>query len=351
MNKLADILFEREGGLAIVTLNRPRALNALTYDMVLEMARQLNKWAADGSVRVVLIRGAGDRGLCAGGDIRSIYDAARSGALWPIRFWRDEYRLNRMISEYPKPVVALMHGIVMGGGIGISAHASHRIVTETTNIAMPEVSIGLIPDVGGTYLLSHAPGELGTHLALTGGSVGAADALALGFADYHVRTVEANGLANFLAKARTRSEVEAILVDFRTPAGDAPLLRERNWIDQVYAADEVETICERLKEREEPAAAEALKSIERNSPTSLKATLRALRKARAFGKLAPCLDMELSLVSHCFQSHDLVEGIRAAIIDKDRNPSWSPAELEKVGGRAVENFFVLPEVASAALLA
>ena len=255
-----------------------------------------------------------------------------------------------MISEYPKPVVALMHGIVMGGGIGVSAHASHRIVTETTNIAMPEVGIGLIPDVGGTYLLSHAPGELGTHLALTGGRIEATDAIALGFADYHIRAIEANRVAGHLAKARNRSDVEKILVDFVTPAGDAPLLRERSWIDQAYAVDEVETICNRLRERSEPAAAEALKAIERNSPTSLKVTLRALRKARAFGKLAPCFDMELSLVSHCFQSHDLKEGIRAAIIDKDRNPSWSPIRLEKVSRRAVDDFFVLPEVALGVLL-
>lgn len=350
MNEQADILFERDVGLAIVTLNRPRALNALTYPMVQEMTRQLETWASDPDVRVVLIRGAGERGLCAGGDVRSIYDAATTGEMWPIRFWRDEYRLNRMISEYPKPVVALMHGIVMGGGIGISAHASHRVVTETTNIAMPEVSIGLIPDVGGTYLLSHAPGELGTHLALTGGRIGAADAIALGFADYHIRAAEANRLADYLVEARHRSDVERILADFVTPAGDPPLLRERNWIDQAYAADEVETICIRLRKCAEPAAAEALKAIERNSPTSLKVTLSALRKARAFGRLAPCLDMELSLVSHCFQSHDLKEGIRAAIIDKDRNPSWSPAQLEKVSHRAVDDFFVLPEVAMGVLL-
>jgi enoyl-CoA hydratase len=350
MNEQADILFERNAGLAIVTLNRPRALNALTYPMVQEMTRRLEKWADDPDVRVVMIRGAGERGLCAGGDIRSIYDAANTGELWPLRFWRDEYRLNRMISEYPKPVVALMHGIVMGGGIGVSAHASHRVVTETTNIAMPEVGIGLIPDVGGTFLLSHAPGELGTHLALTGGRIGAADAIALGFADYHIRTVEANRLAGYLAKARNRSDVERILADFVTPSGEAPLLRERKWVDQVYAADEVETVCNRLRERAEPAAAEALKAIKRNSPTSLKVTLRALRKARAFGKLAPCLDMELSLVSHCFQGHDLREGVRAAIIDKDRNPSWSPAQLEKVSRRAVDDFFILSEVAMGVLL-
>jgi enoyl-CoA hydratase len=350
MNEQADILFERDAGLAIITLNRPRALNALTYPMVQEMTRRLEKGTGDPDVRVVMIRGAGERGFCAGGDIRSIYDAANTGEMWPIRFWRDEYRLNRMISEYPKPVVALMHGIVMGGGIGVSAHASHRIVTETTNIAMPEVGIGLIPDVGGTYLLSHAPGELGTHLALTGGRIGAADAIALGFADYHIRTIETNKLAGYLAKARNRSDVGRILADFITPAGDAPLLRERNWIDQAYAADEVETICNRLRERSEPAATEALKAIERNSPMSLKVTLRALRKARAFGKLPPCLDMELSLVSHCFRSHDLREGIRAAIVDKDRNPSWSPVRLEKVSRRAVDDFFVLPEAARGALL-
>lgn len=350
MNEPADIIFERDAGLAIVTLNRPRALNALTYPMVQEMTRQLEKWASDPDVRVVMIRGAGERGLCAGGDIRSIYDAANTGEMWPLRFWRDEYRLNRMISEYQKPIVALMHGIVMGGGIGISAHASHRVVTETTNIAMPEVGIGLIPDVGGTFLLSHAPGELGAHLALTGGRIGAADAIALGFADYHVPMVEADKLPRLLVEARNRSDVERILADIATPAGNAPLLHERNWIDRAYAADEVETICDGLRACDEPAAAEALKAIERNSPTSLKVTLRALRKARAFGKLAPCLDMELSLVSHCFQGHDLKEGVRAAIIDKDRNPSWSPAKLEKVSRRAVDDFFTLPEVAMGVLL-
>lgn len=345
MNDQAEILFERDRALAIVTLNRPRALNALTYDMALQMLRRLEEWENDPSVGVVLIRGAGERGLCAGGDIRSIYDAAKAGDLWPLRFWRDEYRLNLKIADYKKPIVAVMNGIVMGGGIGVSAHASRRIVTETTMIAMPEVGIGLIPDVGGTFLLSRAPGELGTHLALTGARIGAADAIAIDFADVHIPTAALSALAGRLAEVATPSDIDAILAEAATPAGEAPLLAERDWIDLAYAADEVEIILDRLKALDRPAAAEALKTIGRNSPTSLKVTLRALRKAREFGKLAPCLEMELSLVSHCFQSHDLQEGVRAAIVDKDRNPSWSPARLDQVSAQAVDAFFVLPKVA------
>lgn len=349
MNDQAEILFERDRTLAIVTLNRPRALNALTYDMALQMLRRLEEWENDPGVGVVLIRGAGERGLCAGGDIRAIFDAAKAGDLWPLRFWRDEYRLNLKIADYKKPIVAVMNGIVMGGGIGVSAHASHRIVTETTMIAMPEVGIGLIPDVGGTFLLSRAPGELGTHLALTGDRIGAADAIALGLADVQIPTAALADLPSRLAETTARGDIDALLAALATPADPAPLLAERDWIDQAYAADEVETILDRLKALDRPAAAQALKTISRNSPTSLKVTLRALRKAREFGTLAPCLDMELSLVSHCFQSHDLQEGVRAAIVDKDRNPSWSPAQLDKVSRRAVEDFFAPPDVATAIL--
>lgn len=348
MDGEGEVLFAREGGLGLVTLNRPRAINALTHGMVLAMTGQLSQWAGDGAVRVVMIRGAGERGLCAGGDIRSIHQAALAGDPWPIRFWRDEYRLNLLISAFPKPVVALMHGIVMGGGIGLSAHASHRIVTETARIAMPEVGIGLIPDVGGTFLLSRAPGELGTHLGLTGDGVGAADAIALGFADRHMPMSAAAGLPERLAGARNRDEIGRILRAVTTPAGKAPLLRQQGWIDRAYAADEVETICARLRESGEPAAGEALRAIEGHAPTSLKVTLRALRKARSMD-LASCLDMELALVSHCFASPDLTEGIRAAIIDKDRRPRWSPARLDQVGGEAVEACFTLSKAAQAAL--
>ena len=307
--------------------------------MVRTITRVLTEWSADDGVKLALIRGAGERGLCAGGDIRAIYDAMPSQDPAPLVFWREEYALNQQIADYPKPIVAVMNGIVMGGGIGLSAHASHRIVTETTGIAMPETGIGFVPDVGASHLLSRSPGESGTHLALTAGRVAAADALFLRLADFHIETARLANLPEILSDCRSSEEIETRLRILATPAERGFLASARSWIDPAYSADTVEEICARLRQSGEPQALEDLAKIRGNSPTSLELALRALRHGRQFDSLARCLAMELTLASHLVRSHDMREGIRAAVIDKDRKPKWSPARLEDVSEADVEAYF------------
>lgn len=340
----SDVLFEIRDGLGRITLNRPDSLNALSYPMTLAISATLAAWRDDDAVRVILLRGAGPRAFCAGGDIRQIYEAMRAcdGSKidpWPVDFWRDEYKLNLTISEYPKPIVAVMHGFVMGGGIGVSAHASHRIVTESTSIAMPETSIGFLPDVGGSYLLSRAPGETGTHIALTAGRVAAADAIYTGLADVHIAGDRLSELEEALAGLRTAAEVEARLRELARPPAPGVLAEARGWIDAAYAADSVEEIVGRLRARTEPDAQKAVAQIGANSPTALKLALRALREGRRLNALAPCLAMELNVVAHLSRGVDFPEGVRAAVIDKDRRPKWRPSSLEDVTEAAVEDYF------------
>src|SRR5271154_4050322 len=195
----AEVVVREHRALRRITLNRPKALNALTLDMAVTMTALLRSWAADPAVGAVLIDGAGERGLCAGGDIRALYDAAKSGDSLPARFWATEYHLNVLIARYPKPVIAIMDGMVMGGGVGISAHASHRVVTERSAVAMPEVGIGFFPDVGVSFLLARSPGYVGTHLELTGMRIGAADAIYSGLADTHIAAAKLADLPSALA--------------------------------------------------------------------------------------------------------------------------------------------------------
>ncbi|MFE5808006.1 enoyl-CoA hydratase/isomerase family protein [Streptomyces sp. NPDC056491] len=329
------VLLRTEGRAAYITLNRPAALNALTHSMVLRIDEALSLWQHDPDIATVVIEGAGGRGLCAGGDIRAIHQDARTGGRASADFWRDEYRLNARIARYPKPYVALMDGIVMGGGVGISAHGTVRIVTERSRVAMPETGIGFVPDVGGTYLLALAPGELGTHLALTGAPAGAADALLCGLADHFVPSELLPGLSRDLA----RGSVHEVLERYVGPAPGGVLDGDRAWIDHCYAADTVEDIVERLLRSGVPAAKEAEAALRAKSPTALKVTLAALRRVRALGPLERVLEQEYRISCAALSSPDLVEGIRAQVIDKDRNPRWSPPSLAEVGPADVERFF------------
>ncbi|MFI6284764.1 enoyl-CoA hydratase/isomerase family protein [Streptomyces sp. NPDC051018] len=331
----AAVLLRTEGRAGYITLNRPRALNALTHPMVRAIGAALDRWERDPGVETVVISGAGERGLCAGGDIRAIHADALAGGRASLDFWRDEYRLNARIARYPKPYVALMDGIVMGGGVGVSAHGGVRIVTERSSVAMPETGIGFVPDVGGTHLLARAPGELGTHLALTGLAVGAADALLCGLADHFVPAGRLPGLAASLALL----EIPEVLRRYTDRAPEGELAAHRGWIDECYAAGTVERIVDRLLGHGDPAAKEAAGTILTRSPTSLKVTLAALRRARALGELEPVLDQEYRVSSAAFSSPDLVEGVRAQVVDKDRRPRWSPAELSQVSDADVERFF------------
>jgi enoyl-CoA hydratase len=339
-----DLLVERVGVLGHLTLNRPKAINALTHHMALAMERTLRDWAKDPRVGAVLITGAGERGLCAGGDIRAIYHDARAGGTDTLEFWRDEYRLNALLGSYPKPLVAVMHGLVMGGGIGVSAHAAHRVVTDGSLLGMPEVGIGLVPDVGGTYLLSRAPGELGTHAALSTARLGPGDAIELGLADWYVPADALPALAGALGAIPARESdvataVGEVIQDLARPAPWSPIAAGRAWIDHCYGVDSVEEVLARLDSAPEPEAATAAEEIRRKSPTALKVALAALRRARRLHSLEAVLEQEFRVSSRCFAAPDLAEGIRAQVIDKDRDPKWSPSALDQVDEGLVREYF------------
>ena len=331
----AEVQVLRTGALGRLTLNRPRAINALNHSMVRTLATALSEWRSDDSVRTVLLSGAGDRGLCAGGDIVAIYTAVLGGRDDAVRFWADEYQLDAAIARYPKPYVSLMDGLVLGGGIGLSAHGAIRVVTERTRIGMPEVSIGFFPDVGGTYLLARAPGELGTHLGLTGVTASGADAIALGLADHFVPSERLTELATAL---ETR-DADDVLAEFAVAAPASELLAQRSWIDESYAGDDAEAIVERLAASAEPAAREAAATIRSKSPTSVALTLAALRRAAALPSLEAALDQDFRVATRISRGAEVIEGIRAQVIDKDRTPHWSPATLAEVTAAAVEQYF------------
>ncbi|MFD5801399.1 enoyl-CoA hydratase/isomerase family protein [Streptomyces sp. NPDC127020] len=332
----APVLLHTTGRAAHITLNRPRALNSLTHEMVLRVDEALTAWERDPAVETVVVTGAGERGLCAGGDIRSIHDDARDGdGTASAAFWRDEYRLNARIARYAKPYVAVMDGIVMGGGVGVSAHGSVRIVTERSRIAMPETGIGFVPDVGGTHLLARAPGELGTHLALTGTAIGAADALLCGLADHYVPSAALGGFVDELAELPAAEALDR----YTQAPPPGVLAAHRTWIDTCYATDGVEEAVRRLYDHGDPAAKEAAETLLTRSPTSLKVTLAAVRRARGLGSLERVLDQEYRVSCAALTAPDLVEGIRAQIIDKDRDPRWTPTALADVTDADVERFF------------
>ena len=335
MTSEPPVLLRRDGHAAHIVLNRPRAINALTHEMVGLISAALEEWRDDDTVRTVVLTGAGERGLCAGGDIVAMWRDAKAGGTESAGFWADEYRLNATIAAYPKPYVAIMDGIVLGGGIGLSAHAPQRVVTERSSIGMPETGIGFLPDVGGTFLLSHAPGETGTHLGLTAGSIGAGDAIAIGFADHYVPT---DRLPALLAALATEDADEAIAAA-EQPAPPSPLAHARTWLDDAYAGDDVLAILDRLRAVGTEEATRAAATIEAKSPTSVRVTLRALREAARFETLPPALDLEYRLALRFHTSHDFVEGVRAQVVDKDRNPQWQPPHVRDVDDATVAAYF------------
>ncbi len=330
-----DVLFERRGRLGHIVLNRPKAINALTHGMVQTIAATLDGWEHDDSVSTVLITGAGERGLCAGGDIVAIYTDAKAGGHESATFWADEYALNAHIARYTKPYVAVMDGVVLGGGVGISAHGSVRIVTERSRVGMPETGIGFVPDVGGTFLLSRAPGELGTHLGLTAGTVTGADAIALGLADHFVPS---EALADLAIALETRDAAEAVAAVATAPPVSA-VLEQREWIDACYASDDATEIVERLSASPVEAARAAASAILAKSPTAVSVTLESLRRARALGTLEEVLDQEFRVSVRFARGTELVEGVRAQVIDKDRTPHWSPPALVDVTRGDIEAYF------------
>jgi enoyl-CoA hydratase len=330
-----EILARVDRGVGVLTLNRPKAINSLTHSMVTAVHETLIDWEHDDDVRAVVVSGAGERGLCAGGDIVAIYHSARADGIEARRFWRDEYLLNSYIGRYPKPYVALMDGIVMGGGVGVGAHGSIRVVTDRSKIAMPEVGIGFVPDVGGTYLLSRAPGLLGVHAGLSGAPFSGSDAIAIGFADHYVPHQALADFTETIAEHGTDAALDRYAV--APPISD--LVAQQIWIDECYAADTVADIVAGLRAYDAGPAKDAANLIDSRSPLSLSVTLEAVRRAAKLDNLEDVLRQEYRVSSSTLRTHDLVEGIRAAVVDKDRKPKWSPASVGAVNADDVEAFF------------
>jgi enoyl-CoA hydratase len=330
-----DVLVTVENGVGLITLNRPKAINSLTHPMVNAIFKVLIDWKHDDNVRLVVVDGAGERGLCAGGDLVALHHSARADGSEARQFWYDEYVLNAQIGRFSKPYVALMDGIVMGGGVGVAVHGSMRVVTDTTKMAMPEVGIGLIPDVGGTLILSRAPGLLGLHAALTGAPFGAADAIAMGFADHFVPH---DTLGEF-KQAVIADGIDAALSAHAVEPPPSPLLAERSWIDACFAGETVADIVAALRGHDAGPANDAANLIATRSPVSLCVALEAIRRAAKLKSLEDVLRQEYRTSCACSRSHDFVEGTRAQVIDKDRNPKWSPASLAAVTTADVEAYF------------
>ena len=341
---MSELIVLREGSAVHLRLNRPEAINALTHGMVRQMNDALDWLENDPHVAAFVISGEGDRGLCAGGDIRSLYEAPRHDDGPSMAFWRDEYRLDARLAGLSKPVVSIMSGLVMGGGIGISAHCSHRVVTETSKIAMPECGIGFVPDVGATWLLSRAPGELGTWMGLTGRILAAADAIRVGFADAYIPSGRIAAFTTALAELPTdadRIAVDALVAEFAENPGPAALDAERDLIDRTFCHDRVENILAALGAEAGEFAERTLKDLRAKSPTSLKLALLLSRLGRHVPTLEAALELEFAACRTLVKGPDFYEGIRAQIIDKDRNPQWSPATLAEVSDDWVWNVLQL----------
>ncbi len=354
----APILTAVRNGIAIVTLNRPAALNALSIDMARELQRQLRDFAHDSGIRAVLLRGAGDRAFCAGGDVRALYENRQSPGASPEAFFVAEYQLDYLLHRFPKPTVALADGITMGGGMGLVQGTRMRIVGERTRMAMPEVAIGLFPDVGGSYFLSRLPGALGTYLALTGTQLRAADAVYSTLADLYLAPAAVAGLDAALDKIVWDGDAAAVLGAAlqalaaanpepaaprpAAPRPAAPLAALRGAIDLHFSLPRLAEIMDSLRRetRSEFAewAAQTLATLRSRSPTMLSVSLRELQHGRT-RSLADCFRMELGMVRQCFIQGDFIEGIRALIIDKDGAPQWQPERIEAVREADVDAFF------------
>jgi enoyl-CoA hydratase len=340
-----DILFGREGGVATVTLNRPRALNAFTLEMYRRFDPMLRGWTENPDVRAVMIQGAAGRAFCAGGDVRAIYDAGRGidGAdpALTSRFFSEEYALIRHIHRLPKPYIAIIDGIAMGGGMGVSVNGRFRIATENALFAMPETGIGLFPDVGATRFLNLCPGFIGRYLGLTGWRNGVADAVYCGFATHFVPRDRVPALIDALASGQ---RIENTLAAFYTAPSDAPLRTRRAAIDRCFAGATVEAILAALKTEaagggpDAAWAAETHASLLTKSPTSLKLALRQLTVGRDCD-LEAALALEYRLTQHVMENHDFYEGVRAALVDRDQQPRWQPASLAEVTDAIIASYF------------
>ena len=328
----AGVVVRTEHSLGRLTLDRPAAINALDVHMIRALRAALDAWRGDADIDTVLLDGAGDRGLCAGGDVRALYASIVAGRADEVGvFFREEYALNAAIDEYPAPIVAFADGITMGGGIGLAGHAAVRIVTERSRLAMPETRIGFTPDVGGSYLLSRAPGRLGEYLALTGDTMSASDAIHAGFADHFVPSAHLDAIRDALVtRADPSGPAELVLLFDETPEA-SELAAKQPWIDATFDADTVPGIIAKLRAVGEPEASALADRLTHAAPTALAVTLEAVRRARELPTLRAVLEQEYRLVLWFAHTQpDMVEGIRAQLVDKDRDPHWNPATPDGV---------------------
>jgi enoyl-CoA hydratase len=337
----SEILFERRGVAGVITLNRPHALNAVTHGMVRALTEKLAEWSVDSAVSRVIVTAAGERAFSAGGDLRALYELRQAGReAEALAFWRDEYVLNARIKHYRKPYIAIIDGIVMGGGVGVSVHGSHRVAGDQFQFAMPEVGIGFFPDVGATWFLPRMPGALGIYCALTGARLAAAEAVAAGIATHHVRSAR---LPDAIDALCGNVPVDAVLGAFAEPAGASPIA-SRSRRDHAFKASRVEDILSTL----DKAAASADGDVEwakvtaaglrAKCPLSLKIALAQMRRGREWN-FDECMRAEFRIVSRVVHGHNFYEGIRALIIDKDNVPHWRPPVLAEVTEAEVERHF------------
>ena len=322
---MPDIDIRITGRAGRITLTRPKALNALSYDMCMAIDAALRNWREDDDVDLIVLDAEGEKAFCAGGDIAELYDTGTRGDYaYGQKFWRDEYRLNAMIFEYPKPVVSFLQGFTMGGGVGIGCHGSHRVVGESTKIAMPECSIGLVPDVGGSLMLSLAPGRLGEYLGITRARMGPGDAIHAGFADHYIPQAQWPDLIQML-EASGNAE---LLADHAEPPSDGDLARTQTEIDQYFGGESLGDVLTDLRNGDTEFSGNALDAIQRNSPLSTACTIEILHRLRTPSlTIRKALELEYRFTFRSMEHGDFLEGIRAQIIDKDRNPKWQFADM------------------------
>lgn len=346
MNANDEVLFSEmpgeNGDLGVITLNRPNVLNSLNLNMIHLIHRKLEKWAVTNHIKAVVIRAAEGRAFCAGGDLRLTYDRHLAHHTGMADFFRDEYQLNRFIFHFPKPYIALLDGITMGGGVGISIHGSHRVATERLLFAMPETGIGFFPDVGGTYFLPRLPHHLGFYLGLSGARLTSDDCVAIGIAQHKVSKESLPLLMTTLAQqpltGDARSKVSEVLQQFHQPMAKTPFIEQKTELGTHFSAKKIEDILQNLQQSASPLCKETAKILYSKSPTSLKVTMRALQMGQQLN-FDDCMRQEYRLVNHFLKGHDFFEGIRAVIIDKDQAPKWNPSSLEGVTQSEVEKYF------------
>lgn len=324
------VLGDKIGCVGQITLNRPQAINALNDTMLAAVHDILARWIDDDAVRLIVLRGAGERGFCAGGDVRSVREVVASGDIDDAAtYFRDEYLVDHHVAQYPKPIVALMHGVTMGGGVGLAGQADIRVVTETSKVAMPETRIGFTPDVGGTFLLAHAPGRLGEYYGLTGDSMNAGEAIACGFADVAVPEASLDALVEALAASGEDELARDVVARFAEEPPATHLDQDRAWIDPAFSGETVRDILDALALRTERRAVRAYTQLRQLSPTALALTLDAVREARTYSTVPEALTGEYRRVMWMLQnSSDFLEGVRAVLIDKTGDPAWSPTLRE-----------------------